>query len=85
MRLRDARGGAADTPFGQGGFAFGSLEEVLRRATQGGGPFAGQGPSGDSFHGASDAGEQSPRRGFSEEDIRRMEAQRGRLRRDELP
>jgi Zn-dependent protease len=85
VRLRHAMGGAAGSPFGQGGFAFWNLEEVLRRATQGGGPFAGQGPSGGSFPGASNAGRQASQSGFSEEDVRRMEAERGRLRRDELP
>jgi Zn-dependent protease len=74
---------------GAGGMFGGNLEEMLRRATQAGGfnrpgqePH-GQAPSHEGHPGETHVDSSSqPKRGFSEEDIRQLEADRGRLRKD---
>lgn len=77
VRLRHMAGAAGG--FGPRGFAFGNLEDLFRQAAAGGvgGGIPGSGANqGDPSH---------SQQGFSEEDVRRMEAQRGRLRSDDLP
>ncbi len=80
---------------GAGGIFGGDLGEMLRRAAQAGAAGSSGGADADQTQ---DNWQRSPRqapanevniespskpeRGFSEEDIRRLEAQRGRLRRD---
>ena len=77
VRLRHMAGAAGG--FGPRGFAFGNLEDLFRQAAAGG--VGGGSPGSGANHGDPPHSQQ----GFSDEDVRRMEAQRGRLRSDDLP